>query len=238
MDPSDEPRVTSVLARMGSLVLQQETVERLLDLVAELTERTVRSASAVSITLVRDRSAFTSHASEPVARKLDAAQYEAGEGPCLTAATTGELQNVSLHHDGDRWPQLSVSAREHGIASVLSVPLAVEEQRLGGINVYSPNAERFTDVEVATARLLAQQATAVLANAAAFVHASALNAQLREALESRDVIGQAKGVLMERESCGPDEAFDMLRRASQRTNRKLRDVAQDLVTAVVERTNR
>ena len=236
MDTRDDPSLRSVLAEMGGVVLHQQTVERLLDLVAELTERTVRSASAVSITLLRDGDAFTSHASEPVARKLDAAQYEAGDGPCLRAARTGERQNVSLRRDGHGWPQLADAALDQGIASVLSMPLAVEQQRLGGLNVYSPDGESFTDVEVTTAALLAQQATAVLANAAAFVHASELNAQLRQALESRDLIGQAKGILMERGSCGPDEAFDMLRRASQRTNRKLRDVANDLVAAVVERS--
>lgn len=72
----------------------------------------------------------------------------------------------------------------------------------------------------------------MLANAVAFSDAATVNTQLLDALETRDRIGQAKGILMERESCSADAAFDILRRASQRTNRKLREVAEDLIRSV------
>ena len=114
---------------------------------------------------------------------------------------------------------------------MLSTPLAVGDRRLGSLNLYSRSVEVFPPVAVAAAQVLAHQASVVLANAVAYATASVLNDQLREALASRDVIGQAKGILMARERCTPDEAFDILRRGSQRTNHKLRDVAQHLVDA-------
>lgn len=90
----------------------------------------------------------------------------------------------------------------------------------------------FSDHAVDIGRLLARNGGVLMANAVAYQNASRLNAQLHEALATRDLIGQAKGVLMERESCDADRAFDMLRRASQRSNKKLHNVAADLLDTV------
>jgi GAF domain-containing protein len=221
---------------MGGLLLSDLTVDTVLELATEITERTVRSASAVSLTLVREDGAQTPNASEPVARDLDEVQYKEDEGPCLEAYAERAVVNVSLADDrSQRWPAFRDAAEAHGIRSILSVPLVAGDRAFGALNVYSREPAAFDGIEVATASLLAAQAAAVLANAVAFADASALNAQLRDALESRDLIGQAKGILMERESCDAEAAFTILRRASQRTNRKLREVAAELVATVVER---
>ncbi len=236
MDPTtDDVGLPEVLVQMGSLLLTEETVDRVLQLVTELTERTVHSASAVSVTLNEaGNGARTSNASDEVARRLDEVQYGSGVGPCLEALGTGLLVNARLADDGDRWPAFTAAARDAGIGSILSLPLRVKDTPLGALNVYSQSPERFDDVEETTASLLAQQASAVLANVVALESATNLNRQLREALASRDLIGQAKGILMERQGCDSEVAFDVLRRASQRTNRKLHDVANDLAASVAK----
>jgi GAF domain-containing protein len=231
----DDFSVAEVVAQMGRVLLDEDVVDRVFRVVTDVTDRAIRSASAVSITLVENGEAFTPHASEPVARELDEVQYVTTIGPCLEALSVRRNVNAVLDESGARWPAFVAAAIDKGIAGILSVPLIVEEQSLGALNIYSRDPEPFDATEEATASLLARQAATLVANAIAFRAATALNAQLREALESRDVIGQAKGILMERESYTADAAFDVLRRASQRTNRKLRDVANDLVASVEAR---
>src|SRR5690606_26109445 len=128
-----------------------------------------------------------------------------------------EVINTSVDEAAQRWPRFIAAAKEEAVGGILAVPLTIPGRTLGSLNIYSPEGHRFTDVEVTTASLLAEQASAVLSNAGAFAEAEQLNGRLREALESRDLIGMAKGILMERESCGPDDAVDILRRASQRS---------------------
>lgn len=230
MGPIDEDqRIAEVLVRMGAVLHNEETIDRILQLVTELTERTVRSACAVSVTLVRDDNPSTPNASETVARELDQVQYDTDDGPCLQALSQRRTINASLGDADGRWPKFTRAADDKGIRSILSVPLVVRDSSLGALNIYSRDHRPFDEVEQTTASLLAQQASAVLANANAFAETAALNGQLLDALETRDLIGQAKGILMAREACDAETAFDILRRASQRSNRKLRDLAADLI---------
>lgn len=236
MDSDDqEQSIARVLIEMGGVLHSEHTVDRTLQLVTELTERTVRSASAVSVTLVREDHLFTPTASEPVARTLDEVQYAIGAGPCVDALVRSQTINVVL----DRrvpWPRFVSAARALEVASTLSTPMAVDGRPvMGALNIYSPDDHEFDDLEVRTASLLSQQAAAVLANAAAFAEVTSRIEHLREALDTRDVIGQAKGILMARERCDAAAAFDLLRRASQRSNRKLRDVAEDLIAKSTDR---
>jgi GAF domain-containing protein len=236
MDPAkDDGQIARVLIEMGGVLHSEQTVARTLQLVTELTERTVRSACAVSVTLAGTDGPYTPNASETIARTLDEVQYEAGDGPCLDALSQRHTINASLGGDS-RWPDFTSAAKANAISSILSVPLVVTDRSLGALNIYSPDTHHFDETEEATASLLAQQASAVLATAVAFADATALNGQLLDALATRDLIGQAKGILMAREQCDASTAFDILRRASQRTNRKLRDIAADLVASTASET--
>lgn len=235
-DPEDPDRdLAGMLVELGSVLLTADAVDEILQTVVDLTERAVRSACAVSVTLVRDHVPFTSHSSQPTARALDEVQYRENAGPCLQALASGETVVTNPTADDDRWPVFAAEAAGADVTSVLSIPLTTESTSSGTLNIYAHDGAHFADDELAAAVLLARQAASVLSNAAAFADATAVNLQLREALDSRDVIGQAKGILMERENCDADAAFDILRRASQRTNRKLRDVAADLVATVTTR---
>jgi GAF domain-containing protein len=239
VDPTqDDQQIARVLVEMGGVLHSEQTVDRILQLVTELTERTVRTACAVSITFAGDDEPFTPNASATLARDLDEIQYSAGTGPCLTALAQHHTINTVLERSHERWPELAAAAISEGVGSVLSLPLMMRDRSLGALNIYSPDARPFDDTEATTASLLSQQAAAVLANAEAFASATNVIGQLQEALVTRDLIGQAKGILMAHEHCDANAAFDVLRRASQRTNRKLRDIAAEIVASTAGKATR
>jgi GAF domain-containing protein len=172
----------------------------------------------------------TISASSDVIRIVDEAQYDGGGGPCVQAIRTGEETSIVL--PADRWPIFAEQAQRAGMHAVWSVPLKVLDRTTGALNLYSIAPVGVAASSVETGRLLAREASIVLANAAALMSAELANQQLRHALMTRDMIGQAKGILMTREGFSAEEAFDVLRRASQRTNRKLRDIAAEIVAGL------
>jgi hypothetical protein len=164
----------------------------------------------------------TPAATGDVPRRVDAIQYETGEGPCLDAIRDHEVFQTGDLSKERRWPHFSARAQqETGITSMASFRLFVAGDTLGALNLYSKDTDAFDDDARSAGLVFATHASVGLYGA---MH----DEQLEEALQSRDVIGQAKGILMAREGIKADEAFDMLRRASQRLNVKLRDVAGEI----------
>lgn len=219
-----------LLSHVGAVLVSEETLDEVLALVAGVTVRSL-PAAAVSVTLTADGRPYTSTSTAPLAVDLDEAQYADDTGPCLDALRTGQAVNTVIEGGDERWPRFGDAADARGVRSVVSLPLVVRDDAIGVLNVYSLAASPFRDADEETATLLARQAAVVLANAIAFSTANALNQQLWDALETRDLIGQAKGIVMAQEGCSAETAFDILRRASQHTNRKLRDIALELVRA-------
>jgi GAF domain-containing protein len=129
-----------------------------------------------------------------------------------------------------RWPEFSRAAGAKGIKSTLSLPLMVEDEPVGALNLYSREEASFGDDEEQIGMAFASQAAVAMANAQAYWEAKEVADQLGEAMRSRAVIEQAKGILMAAQGCSPDQAFDLLVKASQRSNRKLREIAQDIVS--------
>jgi GAF domain-containing protein len=230
-DGSIPQQLSDTLSQLSDLLLDEQDLDAILDLVVSRAPGAIGPADAASITLLKTGSFETRHATSEEAREADAVQYASGNGPCIAATQEGERHNVALRETAPRWPEFAAAAIDRGFRGVLSTPLGVRDRKLGALNLYSRTTDVFPPAAVEAAQLLAHQASVVLANAIAYAAASVLKDQLREALASRDVIGQAKGILMAREACTPDEAFDILRKGSQRTNHKLRDVAQHLVEA-------
>jgi GAF domain-containing protein len=223
------------LAPREGPVFSEGSLVTALDLVVELSGLTVREACATSVTMVRGGRACTLASSGEQARRLDEVQYAAGGGPSVAAALEGIVSNVVVAEEARRWPGLAAAAAGAGVASILSLPLKPGGDVLAGLNVYSDAPRRFGDDEQRLAWLFASQAAEAVANAVTSDQLARVTSELREALVSRDLIGQAKGILIARGARSPDDAFDMLRRASQRMNRKLRDVAADLVASTLNR---
>jgi GAF domain-containing protein len=153
---------------------------------------------------------------------LDLQQQQAGEGPCIEAARQQAVIRIDDTRSDPRWPGFMAEARKHGVLSQLCIPLWVDERCLGTLSLYAGDPSAFTDLD--------ERITAMFATMAALALADALRAvQMRAAVVNRDLIGQAKGILMERHRITADAAFALLAGASQRRNIKLTEVAADLV---------
>lgn len=230
--PIHNGQLSESLTKIAGLLVSQEKLEAILELVVSLTSRTVPAADGVSVTLARDGRYWTAVHANEVTRRVDSWQYATSEGPCLEAAKHGTTFFVPDLATDDRWRAFSAMAIEEGMHGVLSIPFRPMGEPIGTLNIYSMRAEAFTESDVETASMFAEQAAIVIANSVAYATVEQRNGQLREAVESRELIGQAKGVLMEREKCSSEEAFQILKQVSQRTNRKLRLVAQDVLDSI------
>lgn len=226
---------TAMLAGLGALTrffVDDGTLGDTLRRVAELA-RDVTPADMVGITMLVDGRAATAVFTDAEAAQIDAAQYEMDDGPCLSAFRRQQVHRIDSMTSEDRWPAFTRDAAAHGITATLSLPLAARGESLGALNLYSRTAA-FDDESTGHAEVFAAQAAIVLANAQVYWDARQLGENLREAMRSRAVIDQAMGVIMADGGQSPDEAFQLLVRASQRENRKLREIA----AAIVERTAR
>jgi GAF domain-containing protein len=210
-------------------VLGQGALDALLHTVVSLARATVDGTDGVSVSVVRGEGYATATATDDVVRELDAVQYQERSGPCVEAIDTAEQVAVARAEAGARYPRFAASAQQRFMTGVLSTPLTAGDDVLGALNCYSASTERFSAGAADVATQIAGHASVLLANATTLSAATTTNEQLEQALVSRDVIGQAKGILMERQGCSAEDAFDVLRRASQRQNRKLTAVAQDVV---------
>lgn len=203
----------------------QETLER----VTHLAQQAVPGADMAGITMLVEGRTTTAVFTDDEAPEIDSAQYETGIGPCLDAFRHREVFRIDETTKDDCWPSFSEAAAAYGVHSVLSLPLVAKHEGVGALNLYSRSPNAFSDDGVALGSQFAAQAAIVIANAHAYWDARELSEQLGEAMRSRATIEQAKGVLMGAQRCSPDDAFQILVRASQRENRKLRDIATQIV---------
>jgi GAF domain-containing protein len=163
---------------------------------------------------------------------VDQQQYALGDGPCLDAVRRRVVNRVRENDAAQRWPAFVEHARGCGVRSFLAAPLVAGGRGVGALNLYGAGPDSFGTLDDALVSQLSGQASVALANAQLYRRATAVSEQLTEAMASRPVIDQAKGVLMARLGLTPDEAFLELRARSQKANRKLRDVAVDVVQDV------
>jgi GAF domain-containing protein len=222
----------SALTELGRLKLGETDLNGVLQRVADLARRGLTGAAEVSVTLVRDRRAYTAAYTGEIALRLDELQYEQDGGPCLEAAARQATVAVPHAATDDRWSGWAVRAAAAGMGSVLSVGMPILDDFTGALNIYGQVPEAFDEATVALAQTFVGYAAVALANVHRYDTTATLAQHMQAAMESRAVIEQAKGIIMGRRRCGPEEAFAVLSRVSQSTNRKLRDVAADLVADV------
>jgi len=165
---------------------------------------------------------------DPMVALIDSLQHQTGEGPCLDAIAQGAMVYGDDLNTDERWPNFGPQAAEHGIRSALALPLTTNGAN-GAVNLYATFPVAFGVLDRAKGVILASLASAALTAAHSIEDEERRIENLHSALSSREIIGQAQGILMERERIAADQAFDVLRRASQFLNIKLREVAQTLV---------
>jgi GAF domain-containing protein len=225
--------LAAALAELSGLLLDSEPLSATLQRVAELARTAVPGCTAAGVTLLQGDRPLTAAATDELTLEVDTRQYAADEGPCLDAARHGRVNRVDLREADQRWPDFAAHAREVGIRSYLAAPLVVRETSIGSLNLYSASSDGFDALDDALVGLFCAQASIALANAQLYDRTTTLAEQLRTAMASRALIEQAKGVLMAQHRVDADAAFVLLRERSQRANRKLRDVAQQLLDELV-----
>jgi len=184
----------------------------------------VANADAVGISMTHHKRKIDTPAATDVAcRRGDEMQYELGEGPCLQSIYQQETVRSSDLRTEQRWPTWSSRvADELGFRSMLCCQLFVTHDALGALNFYSRQPDGFDSDDEATALAVAAHVAVALSAAREFE-------SLKSAVASRTVIGRAEGMLMQRYRLNPQQAFAVLARESQAGNRRLRDVAEDIV---------
>jgi GAF domain-containing protein len=214
-----------------ALLVSDEPLNTTLHHVATIASRCINGTGA-SVTLLRAGQPYTAYATDERARSADDVQYDLREGPCLAALKSGEVEVIADDLATVECADFVTRVAAFGIRSMIGVPLVVNDEVLGSLNLYADSADAFGEDEKALMELLAGPAAVSVANARTHEECVAKLDQLQEALNSRVIIEQAKGVLMERRKLDPDAAFATLRDESQRSNRKLRVVATEVVTSV------
>jgi len=230
-DPANST-LTSASDQLLSLLTDSEDLDAFLESVVALAGRVVTPAAACGLTTRRDGKPFTAASSNALAAQVDEIQYGADEGPCLETLRTGKTVQVDDLIIEQRWPLYRPHAVAHGVVSSLSLPLDVQGQTVAALNLYSDRREAFDGDPHQHAAVFAAQCAAALTLILRQTDHVRVREQLGAAMVSRSIIDQAIGVLMGQQRCGATEAFDLLRQASQHRNRKLRDVATDIIVNI------
>ena len=229
MDTAHPAELRNTSGELSQLLFDEETVETTLQRVGRLAVYSIEGCDVVGVTLAEDGRVLTKAATDDLALQLDSAQYEVDEGPCLDSFRNAEVNVIRDIQQEDRWPRFTDQAAKAGLSSSASLPLIVRDKTIGALNLYSKTANSFGDKEVRVASLYATQAAVALANAQVYATSREMIGHLNEALESREMIGQAMGILMEQQRIDDREAFETLKKASQHSNVKLRDIAAQVV---------
>ena len=204
-------------------VLDTGTVHETLQLIVDLAVATVPGCEHAGISFVHRRKVSTPATSDAVALRVDAVQFEVGQGPCLDAAAEDHIFRSDDLAVETRWPRFSQRAHaETGVRSMLGIRLFARARTIGALNLMSSQPAAFGDDSLSIAALFAALASVAL-------NAAQTEESLQLALKSRDIIGQAMGILMERHGITDKEAFQRLSAASQNLNVRLRDLADQVV---------
>ena len=210
------------IAEAARTLNQPRSLDETLQTIVEVACNSVPRFDQVGIATLHNGKVETRAFSGDLVLRLDEIQYGLREGPCSAALQGTDAVSVSSLRVEHRWPRYVPQALALGIRSQMTVKLFLEQDALGGINFYSTSSDDVSHDSQALARLFATHATIALGRARE-------RQTLNEALQTRKVIGEAIGILMERYEMTEDRAFAFLVRASSNTNIRLRAVAQELV---------
>ena len=220
-----------MLRELAQVALVDRSLTEVLTDIVAIAARGIPGAEASSITLLRAEKAYTAAHFGEMALAADELQYAHGYGPCMDAGRGGVLLRIDDMRTETRWPDyVAHVVTETPVLSSLSVPLPYQGSAIGALNNYATKPAAFASPESLRAGTDVAEVIAVaVANADAHAQLFDQARNMRLAMESRAVIEQAKGVLMAQRHIDAESAFEILRDASQRYNRKLRDIAAGIV---------
>jgi anti-anti-sigma factor len=226
------PDTTHAPGELTAVRSNDDYVDGALRLVVALAQATVGGADGASVSLLRHGHLATVAASDQTVSEMDASQYATGEGPCVDASVEGRWFHAGSLEEETRWPTFTPRARALGISAILSSPLLDQGGPVGALNIYSRTAAAFGPRDQELAALIATEASILMSD----VRVDATDDDQRSrwlhgALRTREIIAEAHGVIMERENVLEGDAFAILRRFSQKSNRPLRERAEDVVAS-------
>jgi len=224
-----------IVSRLQDLVLQAADAQDFFE------EFAVFSASLLAppggdvhcnVTVVRRKRPITVASSTPQARVMDELQYAHGDGPCLSAMRTGKTIYVGDVATERRWPEYVRAVAVHGVRSILGVPLQLEGDATAALNIYSSAVQGFAPQDIARAELFGEQSSKTLRLELRMAQLRDAKEDLEAAMKSRTAIDIAVGVIMAQNRCSQAAAMEILRKASNSRNIKLRDVAAGVIESV------
>lgn len=234
----DADSVAQALRHMTAIPAERDLVDGALRLVVALARATIEGADGVSVSLNRNGALSTVAASDQTILDMDADQYATGEGPCVDASNEGRWFHVGSLAAETRWPAFIPKARTLGINAILSNPLLVGDRPVGALNIYSNRSEAFHVEDQRLAAVFATEASTVLTSVGARATDEQVAGRLIAALQIREIIAQAQGILMKQEGIPADAAYALLRESSRTSNRSIRDLAEETVSLSLGRGDR
>lgn len=234
-EATNELSDTGITEHLQDLVLNSSDVEHFLHELAAFTAARLCDPGQkiyCGITLVRRKKSVTIASSDENARVLDELQNTFGDGPCLTAIRKSEsvlVPDVDIEH---RWPEYIEAVKDHGVRSVLGVPLELDGEADAGLNLYAGWANGFSGEAIDRAEHYAMRASKALNLSVRMAHLTEARDNLKAAMESRTTIDLAVGIVMGQNRCSQEAAFKILKNASSTRNVKLREVAATIVASV------
>jgi GAF domain-containing protein len=224
---------TEAFAELGRIDFRETDLATALTKVADLARRSVPGADDVSVTLVGPGGAHTAAFTGQRALTVDEWQYQQGHGPCLAAAAANLTVTVPDLAGDSRWPDWADRAIDAGVHSSLSIGLPLRESVSGALNVYARDPHAFDDDAVILAETFAGYAAIAMANAHPHDDPATPAGRTRSVLDDRAVLEQAKGIIMAERRCTADEAFTILAKLAEYSDRQIHDVAAALTDAAV-----
>lgn len=230
MSATREERLIEAFVQVADTLVDDFDVIEFLNTLAERCVQLLDVAAAgVMLADSRGQLRATAASSEN-ARLLELFELQSDAGPCLDAFRTGSsVVNADLNENRHRWPSFAEAAQATGFASVHALPLRLRTRVIGALNLFCSRPGPLGDAAVRTGQALADVATIGILAQRGVHQAELINIQLKQALDSRVIIEQAKGVLAERLHLTVDEAFALLRRRARDHNLRLTDLARDIV---------
>ena len=219
-------QLAETFAEISGVLLAERDVQRTLDKMCVLLVDTIEGCNHAVVTVVHNDHLDSPAASDDVGPAVDAIQFEVDDGPCVRAIKDHQTVVTDDLITERRWPQFSHRAVETtGVRSMLAFRLFVADDTLGSLNLYSRQPGAFTEESLAVGTIFAAHASA------AFRAAQTKQdlAQLREVVETRELIGQAKGILMGRRGISSQAAMELLCRGAERLKIELRELARRVV---------
>lgn len=227
----DYKKVFNTLTEFASSLLTPYDVDLALEDLA-LRLRDLLEIDGAGVSLAKDGELYLATAIPDDMRVLEEVQVSTQSGPCVDAFKTEKavvIADLQSNQFKDRWPKYCAKARELSVSSIAAIPMGVADNAVGAVNLYSRKQRSWSDEEITLARAFADAATVYLLNSATYDNQRTLNRHLQNALESRILIEQAKGIIAEARGIDVETAFELIRKQARSRSAPLRSVAEAIV---------